>query len=231
MLIQDWAVVLKTSLQGLGAGFIDFVPKLIIAIILFILGWVLGSIIGKWVGQLITALKIDKLFNGTSFDEALTKSGFKLNVGSFIGGIIKWFIVIAFLIPSLEILNLNEVNLFLTDKVLLFIPKLFVAALVLVVATLIADIVKVIVVSAAETAKIKSANLLGVVTKYSIWVFAFIIAFHELGVAPWFMETLFMAIVYMIGLAVALAFGLGGKDAAARSIEKVKSEMTRHGGN
>ena len=107
MLIQDWAVVLKTSLQGLGAGFIDFVPKLIIAIILFILGWVLGSIIGKWVGQLITALKIDKLFNGTSFDEALTKSGFKLNVGSFIGGIIKWFIVIAFLIPSLEILNLN----------------------------------------------------------------------------------------------------------------------------
>jgi small-conductance mechanosensitive channel len=71
-----------------------------------------------------------------------------------------------------------------------------------------------------------SANMLATITKYIVWFFAFIIALGQLGVAPYFMSVLFTEIVGMLAVAGALAFGLGGKDAAARLISKLGDDMS-----
>lgn len=224
MLIQTWGDVFGASLQNLWWGFINFVPNLIVAIIVFIVGWVVGSVIGRAIEQVVGALKIDKLFQSAGAEELLAKAGFKLSVGGFLGALVKWFIIVVFLMTSLEVIGLTQVNDFLREVVLSYLPQVIIAALVLIVATIIADAMKKVVEGAAKAANVHSAHLLGTITKYSIWIFALIIALSELGIAAQFMQILFTGIVAMLAIAGGLAFGLGGKEAAGRTLEKLRAE-------
>lgn len=223
-MLQTWGEVFSTSLQGLWYGFISFVPSLIVAIIIFIVGWVVGSVIGKLVMQVVQSLKIDKVFESAGADEVMARAGMRLNIGAFLGGLVKWFIVLVFLMTSLEILGLTQVTDFLREVVLSYLPQVIIASLILVAATIIADAMGKVVTAAAKAGNIRSANMLGTIVRYAIWILAFIIALSELGIGREYMLTIFQAVIYMFALAGALAFGLGGRDAAARAIEHIRSE-------
>jgi len=222
-----WGDVFNASLQDLWWGFIQFAPKLLIAIIFFIIGWIVGSIVARALEQVFSALKVDKLFASVGADGFFRKAGMNLNTGHFIGELAKWFIVIVFLLPSLSLVGLDSISFFLRDVVLNYLPQVVVAALVLVIATFISEALSKTVRASAQTMSLTSANMLGTVAKYAVWIFAFIIALGELGVAAYYMSVLFTGIIAMISIGGALAFGLGGKDAAARFIEKVSSEISQ----
>ena len=217
----DWGGVFNDSLMGLWSGFIGFAPKLILAIIFFIIGWVLAGLVAKALENVITALKLDRLFQSLGMDAMLMKMGMKLNSGYFIGEIVRWFIIIAFLVPSLSLMGLNEVSGFLSQDVLGFLPRVIVAALILVIATVVAGAVSKFVTAGAKALNLHSANMLGSIAKYAVWVFAFVIAFDKLGVFQYFGQILFGGLIAMLSIAFGLAFGLGGKDAAARVLDKV----------
>ena len=225
MLIQTWGQVFSSSLQSVWLGFANFVPNLIIAIVVFIIGWVLGSVISRAIAQVVSALKIDKLFQGAGAEEVLNRAGIKLNVGGFIGWIIKWFIIVVFLMTSLEVLGLQQVNSFLREVVLAYLPQVVIAALILILATVVADFIRKVVSGAAKAANVKGANMVASISYYAIWIFALIIALSTLGIAPQFMQILFTGIVAMLAIAGGLAFGLGGRDAAQKSIENLSEGM------
>jgi hypothetical protein len=223
-MLQTWGDVFTVSLQNLWLGFITFVPSFLVAIIVFIIGWVVAGIIGKAIKQVIDALKVDRLFASAGAEEVLAKAGFKLSVGGFLGEVVRWFIIIVFLMTSLEIVGLTQVNMFLREVVLNYIPEVIIAALVLLVASVISDVAARVVSGAARAANVRAAGTLGAIVKYAIWIFAFIIALAQLGIAAEFMQVLFTGLVAGLALAFGLAFGLGGKDAAARTIEHFRSE-------
>ncbi len=224
--IQNLGLVFSDSLLGLWYGFISFVPSLLLAIILFIIGWVVGSVVGKAIAQVITAIKLDKLFESAGAEEMMNRTGIKLNTGKFFGVVVKWFIIIVFLMASLQIVGLTQVNDFLRTAVLFYLPKVVISAIVLIIAAIIADAMQKIVQASAKAANLSSANMLGTITHYAIWIFAFIIALSELGIATYFMQVLFMGLIVMLALAGGLAFGLGGKEAAAKAIEKISEDMS-----
>lgn len=221
-----WGDVFSSSLQELWWGFIQFAPKLIIAIIFFAVGWVLGSVIAKALEQVFTALKIDNLLRSIGIDSFFRKAGMNLNSGYFIGQVVKWFVIIVFLIPSLDLVGLNSIKDFLQYDVLGFLPRVIVAALILIIATIVADGLSKTVIASARTMNLSSANMLGAIAKYAVWVFAFIIALGQLGVADYYMSVLFTGIIAMLSIGGALAFGLGGKEAAAKFIAKVGEEVS-----
>ena len=220
----SWSDVFNQSLLMLWGSFVQFAPKLIVAVILFIIGWVLGNLVAKAFDQVLGALKIDKLFASVGADSLFGKAGMTLNTGHFIGQLAKWFIIVAFLLPSLSLVGLDYVSGFLKDDVLGFLPKVFVAAFILIIATIVSDALSKFITAGSKTMNIHSAHMLGTVAKYAVWVFAFIIALGQLGIAETYMNTLFAGIIGMVALGGALAFGLGGKDAAARFIAKVGEE-------
>jgi hypothetical protein len=224
--IQNLGSILNDSLLGLWYGFINFVPGLLLAIIIFLVGWILGSVIGKAIAQVVSALKLDKLFESAGAGDMMNRMGVKLNIGKFFGVIVKWFIIIVFLMASLQIIGLTQVNDFLRTAVLLYLPKVIISAIVLIIATILANTMKDLVVASSKAANISSANILGAITKYAIWGFAFIIALSELGIATYFMQVLFMGLVVMLALAGGLAFGLGGKEAASRAIENISKDLS-----
>ena len=220
-----WGDVFNASLQNLWWGFIQFVPKLIVAIIFFVVGWVLGNLVAKAFEHVINAIKVDKLFESAGIGNLFKKAGINLNTGYFIGQIVKWFIIVVFLLPSLNLVNLDYISSFLQEDVLGFLPRVIVAAFILIIATFVAEFISKSVIASAKAMSLRSANMLGVVSKYIIWVFAFIIAFGQLGIAPAYMQILFAGIIGMLAISGALAFGLGGKDAAAKLLSKLGDDM------
>ncbi|MDQ5954839.1 MAG: hypothetical protein QG583_767 [Patescibacteria group bacterium] len=220
-----WGDVFNSSLQDLWWSFIQFAPKLIIAIILFIIGWVLGSLIAKAFEQVFGALKVDKLFQSVGADDLFRKAGMSLNTGYFVGQVMKWFVLIIFLLPSLALVGLDSIGMFLKEDVLGYLPRVIIAAFILIIATVVADALSRAIIAGAKSMNLRSANMLGTIAKYSIWVFAFIIALGQLGVAPAYMQILFSGIIAMFALAGALAFGLGAKDHASHLISKISQEI------
>ncbi len=221
-----WGDVFNASLQNLWWGFIQFAPKLILAIVFFVIGWVLGSLIAKAFEQVFKALKIDSFFRSIKVDNFFRKAGMNLNSGHFVGEVVKWFVIIIFLLPSLNLIGLDSIASFLENDVLGFLPKVVVAAFVLIIATIVADFLSKTIVAGSRAMNLKSANMLGSLAKYVIWVFAFIIALGQLGIAEGYMNILFTGIIGMLAIGGALAFGLGGKDAAARFIAKIGEDMS-----
>ena len=224
-----WGDVFNSSLQNLWWGFVQFAPRLVLAIIFFVIGWVLGALIAKAFEQVFAALKVDSLLHSLGVDSFFRKAGMNLNSGYFVGQLVKWFVIIIFLLPSLNLIGLDYIASFLKEDVLGFLPRLIVAALILIIATIVADFLSKTVIAGSRAMSLKSTNMLGSLVKYTVWVFAFIIALGQLGIAEGYMNTLFAGIIGMFAVAGALAFGLGGKDIAARLLAKLGEEMSHRG--
>jgi len=226
MLINTWSEVLTQSFQGLWAGVVAFIPNLVVAIVIFIVGWLVGALFGRAVAQIIRSLKVDNALKGAGLEKAMNRAGFRLDSGKFIGALVKWFIIIVFLVASLDVLGLNQVNVFLQQVVLLYLPQVIVAVFILLVAAVIAEAVQSAVMGAAKAAHMRSANFLGTFAKWSIWVFAILTALFQLGVASAFVQTFFTGIVLAISLGVGLSFGLGGQQEAANYLSRLRKEIS-----
>jgi hypothetical protein len=227
MLLQSWAQVLTESFQAVWFQVISFAPNFLIALFILAVGWLIGSGLGRLVGQVVAAVRVDAALRNAGIDTALAKAGYALDSGAFLGALVKWFVIAIFLVASLDVLGLTAVNEFLQRSLLPYLPQVIVAVIILLLAAVIADVVQNIVRGAAAAADVPSAQFMGTVAKWAIWIFAVMAALNHLQVAPGFVQTLFTGIVVAFSLAVGLAFGLGGQKAASELIERLKEEVSR----
>jgi small-conductance mechanosensitive channel len=218
---------LGASFTNLGVGILNFLPDLIIAVLVVVIGWVVGSLLGRVVAQVIKAVKLDDALTKAGVADIVKRGGMTLNTGRFIGTLVEWFFIVVFLIAALDILGLSQVNIFLSTVVVFYVPKVIVAILILLLAAVVADVMQKIVVTSARTAEFRSAHLLGAVTRWVIWIFGFLVALTHLGIAEALIQTIVTGVVVALSLALGLAFGLGGQDAASRFIEKTRQEITK----
>ena len=225
MILTTWADVLNQSFQNLFYGLVSFIPNLVIAIIIFVVGWLVGVGLGRVVKQVVDAIRVDHALRATGLERTLSRAGFKLSSGTFLGFLVEWFFIIVFLVAALDVLHLTTVNLFISEVVLGYLPQVIVAVLILFVAAVVAEAAERIVVGSAKAASLRAAGFIGKVTRYSIWVFALLAALAQLNVATSFVQTLFTGVVIAVSLAIGLAFGLGGQASAARYLEHLQSEI------
>jgi hypothetical protein len=227
MILQTWGSVLSQSFANLWLGFVSFVPALLIAVIIFIIGWVVGASLSKVVEQLFKVVKVDSALKAAGVEDLVKKSGTNLNSGKFVGELVRWFVVIAFLIASFEILGLTQVNDFLKGVVLGYLPSVIASVLILMVAAVLGEVVRKTIIGSVQAAGVSGANLLGSIAKWAIWIVALFAALSQLGIAPAVLQTLFTGVVIALSLALGLSFGLGGQDAASRYIEKLRGEISK----
>lgn len=223
-MFQSLQTVLVQSLRDVAGGVADMLPKAIAALVFVILGWVFGAAVGKVVRQLVESVNADEWLKKAGVDKYLEKAGYTLNAGAFFGWLSKLFFIIVFLVAAFDILGLSQVNLFLV-QVLAYIPQVLVAAIILFVASIASDLLSGVVTGATKAMGSRVSEMLGTMTRWSIWMFAFIVALSQLGIAPQYMYTIFAGFVAMLALAGGLAFGLGGKEAAAEFIRDMRAEV------
>ncbi len=227
MAFTIWADVLNRSFQNLFYGLVAFIPNLIVAIVIFIVGWLVGVGLGRVVTQVVNALRVDHALRSAGLERLLSRAGFELSSGKFLGLLVEWFFIIVFLVAALDVLHLTTVNLFISDVVLGYLPQVIVAVLILLVAAVVAEAAERVVAGSAKAASLHVAGFLGKVARYAIWIFAFLAALSQLNVATAFVQTLFTGVVIAVSLAVGLAFGLGGQASAGRYLEHLQSEIKK----
>lgn len=225
MILQTWGDVIVASLQQVWVSLASFIPLLVGALVVFLVGWVVAVALGKAVEQVVRALRVDVLLHKLDIGHAVERAGWRLNTGAFAGWLVKWSLVIAFLLASVNILGLTAVSDFLRD-VLLYVPNVVVAAFILVIAALVSDVVERAVRGSVEAAGYRG-SLVGLTARWAIWIFAFFAVLPQLGIATALIQTLVTGIVAALAIAFGLAFGLGGKDTASAFLERMRGELRR----
>ena len=215
--------ILGQALVDTGMTLIAFLPSVIIAVVVFALGWGFGSVLGRSVDHLISVLRIDKALHRAGFDALSERAGVRVSVAAFFGGVVKWSVVVAFTLASAEILGLSQVTQLLRD-ILVYIPQVIIAAIILVIAMLLGDFISRIV-SHSVKATGMNGEFAAQMSKWAIVIVGGVFpALTQLRIAQGLVEVLFTGVVFAISLALGLSFGLGGRDAAARVIEKIKGQ-------
>jgi len=229
MILNTWGDVLSTSFQGLWSGVIMFIPNLVVALVILCIGWAIGAIVSKAIAHFMKMIKFDEALQKAGFESFVRRSGLNLNSGRFIGELVKYFIIVVFLIASFDVLGLNQVTAFLQQVVVAYIPQLIIAVLILLVGGVVGDVISRVVVASARTANVSTANMLGSVSRWAVWIFAILVSLSQMGIAGTFINTLFTGFVVAVSLALGLSFGLGGQAAASKAIDKISESLSPRG--
>ncbi|MFH1648106.1 MAG: hypothetical protein ABIA11_00010 [Patescibacteria group bacterium] len=224
-MILDWYQITINSFQTLWQAFLGFIPSLLGAIIIFVIGWFISIGVGKLITEILKKLRFNQIFEKEGWKSALSKAEIKVDASGFIGAIVKWVLVIVFLLAAVEILGFVEFAVFLTG-ILAYLPNVIVASLIFVVTVILVDIVEKLVRAAVESIKVGYGHMVSVVVKWSIWIFAILAILDQLefAAADWIIEFVQIAFVG-IAATFAIAFGLGGKDAAAEWLQDFRRKL------
>jgi len=229
MMLQDTSTMIANAFASLWYGIIAFIPNIVIAIVILIVGFIVASLIGRVIERVFVSAKADEALKKAGLDTTLAKSGLVLNSGKFVGGLVKWFVIVVFLIVAFDVLHLSQVNEFLKGVVVGYLPQVIAAVLILLVAAVVSDTVEKLVVSSARAANMRPAKFLGTAARTVIWIVGLLAALDQLGIGQAVLQTLFTGIVVAFSLAFGLAFGLGGQSAASDVIAKVRAKVSEKG--
>lgn len=214
--VANWLDSIRLSITAALTNLLSFIPALIGAIVVLVIGWLIAGMVGRLVTTLLEKIGFESAAQRTGISGFVSRTGVRdARASRVVGELIKWFIRLIFLEAAAEAVHLTAVTQVL-NSIVLFIPNLIVAVLVLMLGTLIARFVGDLVRGSASQMGFANPNLLATVTRFAIIAFALIVAVSQIGVAATIVNTLFMAVVGAVALAVGLAFGLGGRDTAAR---------------
>ena len=204
-----------------------FIPTLFIALGLLIVGWVIAKFIRKYFTQLLHTLGFDTLTDHIGFTKFLKAGGIKRKPSDLVGCITYWVLMVMVLTTTVKSFGLVIVA-DLIDKVLGYIPSVFSGVLVLIVGMLIARLVSVLVYVTAKTTDMPSPLTLSRLTKLAIMAYAGIIFLKEIGFVSLFADANFTVITYGIVFALSLAFGLAGRDMAAKYLDVLNIRKSHH---
>jgi small-conductance mechanosensitive channel len=214
-----------SSLQAFWFGVGTWLPQVILAIIIFIILAIVAVLLGKAVAHLINLTRVNRLFENTGFKKLVNRAGYQLNIGNFIGWLIKWTLILVFLVAVLDAIGLSTATMFLA-QIVMFLPRVIVAVLILIFGSVLAEFVGKLVSGSTHAANVASANFIGSVSKWAIWIVTILFVLSQLGIGAALVQTLWTGIVAGLALAFGLSFGLGGRDHAAKVLDKVSSAIS-----
>lgn len=198
----------------------DFLPSLLIGLILVITGFLLAMILRAIVTRLSRLLKMDGLSDKVGLTQILQKSGIREPVSWLIGNALYWVVLISFVIMGLDALKIPAVENLLREF-WFYLPNVIAAVVILAAGYLLGNFLGRAALIAAVNAGIAVSGLIGKFVKFTVFIMAATMALELLGLGE---ETVLIAFAVVFGgvvLALAIAFGFGGRDIAKEHIEKM----------
>ena len=206
---------LRALLQQVGA----FMPRLALAVGVLVVGWLVAKAFRFSVVKALRALNFHVLSERAGIDGFLQQGGTDKDTTELFGWIAYALAILASLIIAFNSLGLTQVT-DLLGRVLLFVPRLLVALLVVVFGSYFARFAGNAVQSYCRSAEISDGELLGRLMQYGVMVFVVLLAVDHLDIGGGLIQQTFLILLMGIVVALALSFGLGGRERAAALIER-----------
>ena len=216
--MQDLNMLLepvRALLQQIGA----FLPRLLVAAGVLIVGWLLAKAARFAVVKALRAFNFHVLTERAGIDNFLQQGGTEKDATDLFGVIVYWLVILAGLIVASNGLGLSQVTELLT-RVVLFLPKVLVALVLLIFGAYFGRFVGQAITTYLRNAEIPDADLLGHAVQYAIVAFVILLAFDHLDIGGGLIQHTFLILLSGVVLALALSFGLGGRERAAQLLER-----------
>ncbi len=204
----------------------SYIPTILGAIVILVIGWIIAKFVEAVVVRALKAVRLDVVSDKAGIANMLAQGEIKWTLSELLGVIIYWIVMLSVLAAALNALNLTVAS-DLLSRLVAYIPNIIVAIFVLVLGSFLATFVAGIVRTAASNAGIGAAKLLAKVTQAVLIIFAVIIAIEQLNIATAFIAFAVNIILAAIGLALALSFGLGCKDIAAKAMQDMLNKVKK----
>ena len=224
-IVQFWSDMLVIALLQVWEFVRLFIPNLLGALAVFIIGLFVASGLATLVERALGVIKVDEWLQKLGVEEYVARAGLRFSLANFLGRVVYWFVAIAFFLAVSDILGLERLSEFIRTDILDFIPKVVVAALIMLATIVLANFLKNLVVTSVLSTKMHAAHFLGLLAWWSVIVFGFFAALIQIGVAQEIILTLVTGLIAMLALAGGLAFGLGGKDYAAHLLRNLQQRV------
>jgi Conserved TM helix len=209
---------LMASFRDAFSMILSAIPRILGFIVVVAIGWFVSSILARAVMGLLKAIRFDELMQKSGLSDFTNKMGTGTDSAGIVAGLVKWLVRIVVLLVAFGVLGLPAVA-DVMRQLLLWLPNLVVAIFVLFIGGIAARALGNIVRGATAESGFSNPETLANVTRTTVWAFAIVVAINQLGIATNLINTLFTGFVGALAVALGLAFGLGGRDLASRTLE------------
>ena len=215
----EWNSLIVAPVSEMLTKLVGYMPTLFGALIILTIGWVVAKTLRRVVSRGLETIHFNKLADKAGISEILNKGGLKTSANEVLSSLVYWLVIIMVLVMVVNALGLPQASSVL-ETLFAYIPNVIAAMFVLVVGMFLANFVSGIIRTAAGNASLPKPEMLAVVSRWAIIIFAGTISLRELGIATLMVTTTFNIILGGVCLGLALAFGLGGRDAAAKYLNE-----------
>ena len=223
---MDWTYVIMESVREMLTRVAGVLPKLIGVLIILVVGWLIAKLIEAVVVRGLKLVRLDTLSEKAGAANFLAKGGVKYTLAELIGVLIYWIVMLVVMVTALNTLQLT-VAAELLNTVVTYVPNIIIAIFILVIGMFISTLLGATVRTAAGNAGIEQAKMLGHISQMVVIVFAIVISLQQLKIATGVIENVINITFATIGIAVAIAFGLGCKDLAGQFMEDLMEKMRK----
>ena len=212
--------VFLASLNQFWVQLVNFVPKLLAVIVILFFGWMIAKLVRTAVKHILELVKFDNFAQKSGLEAFMNSGDVNVTLSGIISQVVYWLVIIMFVITGANMLGLSEVAQLLHDLAA-YLPRIILAILVMIFGTLLARFINRLVFAWLHSIKFERALVVSTTVEYGIQILALFIALEQLGIGVQLINSLFVIVFGAIFLALALAFGLGGRDRAAKVIEEL----------
>lgn len=216
-------IVAPVKVMLIQAG--GFISALCAVILILLVGWIIAKIIRNIVIRILDVLQIDSYAERVGVDKILSKGGIKYGVSELIGVLSYWVVMLIALVIAVSAINLNEQAAGLLNTIVLYIPRVISAIFILIIGMFAASFVSTAIQTAAANAGLEQASLLGRLAQAITIIFTVDITLRQIRIDIRAIENAVVIILASIGLAFALAFGLGCKEIAGKLTQEFLDKL------
>jgi hypothetical protein len=196
-----------------------FLPNLFFAVAIILLGWVICNVIKRVVVRLLKICQFDTLAERAGIKTILEKGGIRQSTSEILGLLVVWFLFLIAIVTTLETLNLSGATDTL-HTIYLYIPKIVAALVTLILGLYFANFLETVTRTSCANAGLEQAGSIGRAAYIGTAIFVVAGIFEILDIASEIVIWAFILVFGALCLALALAFGLGGREVAGRFLEK-----------
>ncbi|WP_269318300.1 mechanosensitive ion channel [Exiguobacterium sp. KJ 601] len=195
------------------------IPDILVAIVLVLVGVFVARWLKGVVVSLLENLGVNSLAQKMGFGERASS----MSIAQVVGVIVQVIVILLFVSEALQVANL-EFMASLATAIFAYLPMVIAALIILAVGFWLANMAERLVGSVLVDGA-GQPSALRYVAKYAILGLVFFMAISQLGIAPMIVNTAFLLILGAVALAFGLAFGLGGRETAARYLKKAERRI------
>ena len=195
----------------------SFVPTLFLAFFILVIGYVFARAVRKLLSRFLSLIEFDKIMDSVGLSKALRKGGVKDKPSDIVGCVTYWVLMIGVLLMTIKVLGIGVVSSML-DTVLAYIPHVITGAVVLILGMLVAQFVSTLVYITAKNTDMPMPDTLSLLSKLAILVYVTIMYLKEIGFVSIFHGEHYSIFITGTVFAMALAFGLAGKELAGKCL-------------